>query len=66
VITDFGILEPDVGTRELVLTGLHPGMSVEGAQEATGWPLRVADEVITCAPPADAELAALRALEERA
>jgi glutaconate CoA-transferase, subunit B len=66
VITDFGILEPDLGTRELVLTGLHPGMSVEGAQEATGWPLRVADEVITCAPPADAELAALRALEERA
>jgi glutaconate CoA-transferase, subunit B len=66
VITDIGILEPDLGTRELVLTGLHPGMSVEGAQEATGWPLRVADEVITCAPPADAELAALRALEERA
>jgi glutaconate CoA-transferase, subunit B len=66
VITDFGILEPDLVTRELVLTGLHPGMSVEGAQEATGWPLRVADEVITCAPPADAELAALRALEERA
>jgi glutaconate CoA-transferase, subunit B len=66
VITDFGILEPDLGTRELVLTGLHPGMSVEGAQEATGWPLRVADEVITCASPADAELAALRALEERA
>jgi glutaconate CoA-transferase subunit B len=66
VITDFGILEPDVATRELVLTGVHPGMSVEGAQEATGWPLRVADEVITCPPPADAELAALRALEERA
>jgi glutaconate CoA-transferase subunit B len=66
VITDFGILEPDVATRELVLTGLHPGMSVEAAQEATGWPLRVADDVITCPPPADAELEALRALEERA
>jgi glutaconate CoA-transferase subunit B len=66
VITDFGILEPDVETRELVLTGLHPGMSVAGAREATGWPLRVADEVITCPLPADAELAALRALEERA
>jgi glutaconate CoA-transferase subunit B len=66
VITDFGILEPDAATRELVLTALHPGMSVEGSKEATDWPLRVADEVITCPPPADAELSALRALEERA
>ncbi len=63
VITDLGILEPDPETRELVLTQLHPGASVESAQEATGWPLRVADDVTVCEPPTEAELAALRSLK---
>jgi glutaconate CoA-transferase, subunit B len=63
VITDLGILEPDPETRELVLTQLQPGTSVEVAREATGWPLRVADDVAVCEPPTDAELAALRSLE---
>jgi glutaconate CoA-transferase subunit B len=66
VITDLGVLEPDAETGELVLTQLHPGVSVESAREATGWPLRVADDVIRCGPPTEAELAALRALEARA
>ena len=63
VITDLGVLEPDPGTRELVFTQLHPGASVESAREATGWPLRVADELTVCEPPTDAELAALRSLK---
>jgi glutaconate CoA-transferase, subunit B len=63
VITDLGILEPDPETRELVLTHLQPGTSVEAAREATGWPLRVADDVAVCEPPTEAELAALRSLE---
>ncbi|MGH3745094.1 MAG: CoA-transferase subunit beta, partial [Mycobacteriales bacterium] len=45
VITDLGILEPDPATCELTLTHLHPGVSVEQAREATGWPLAVADGV---------------------
>jgi len=63
VITDLGILEPDPGTRELVLTQLHPGVSVDAAVEATGWPLRVADDVAVSQPPTEAELAALRSLK---
>jgi glutaconate CoA-transferase subunit B len=63
VITELGILEPDPATRELVLTQLHPGVSADGAREATGWPLRVADEVTVCEPPTNTELAALRALK---
>jgi glutaconate CoA-transferase, subunit B len=65
VITDLGILEPDPGTRELVLTQLQPGATVDEALEATGWPLRVAGELAVCEPPTDAELAALRALESQ-
>jgi glutaconate CoA-transferase, subunit B len=63
VITDLGTLEPDPDTRELVLTQLHAGATAEEAREATGWPLRVADDVATSEPPSDGELAALRALK---
>ena len=63
VITDLGILEPDPASRELVLTQVHPGVSVEAAVEATGWPLRLADTIAVSEPPRDAELAALRALK---
>ncbi len=45
VITDLGILEPDTDTGELVLTHLHPGVSVDDAIEATSWPLRVAEKL---------------------
>jgi len=66
VITDLGILEPDPETRELVLTQLQPGASVEAAREATGWPLRVAHDVAVAEPPTDAELTALRSLKTTA
>jgi glutaconate CoA-transferase, subunit B len=63
VITDLGILEPDPETRELVLTTLYPGSTVDEAIAATGWPLRIADDVGVVAAPTEDELAALRALE---
>jgi len=62
VITDLGVLRPDPATCELVLTEVHPGVTVDAARAATGWELRVAERVGFTAPPTDAELAALRAL----
>jgi glutaconate CoA-transferase subunit B len=62
VVTDLGLLEPDAATRELTLTHVHPGVEVEQARAATGWSLRVADDVRETPPPTDAELAALRTL----
>jgi glutaconate CoA-transferase subunit B len=62
VITDLGVLAPDPETRELVLTRLHPGATVEQARAATGWPLRVADRLDTTEPPSETELDVLRAL----
>jgi glutaconate CoA-transferase subunit B len=65
VITDLGVLEPDPETKELTLTRLHPGAEADAAREATGWELKVADEVgLTEEPTAD-ELAALRELVAR-
>ena len=64
VVTDLGILEPDE-SGELVLTHLHPGATAEQARDATGWVLRVAGDLRETEPPTEAELAALRALEQR-
>jgi glutaconate CoA-transferase subunit B len=65
VITDLGELTPDPVTRELTLTALVEGVTVDQARAACGWPLRVAEGVAAIAPPTEIELAALRALQER-
>ena len=65
VVTDLGILEPEPESRELTLTRVHPGVSVEDARAATGWRLRVAAELAETEPPTDAELLALRALKTK-
>jgi glutaconate CoA-transferase subunit B len=62
VITDLGTLERLAGGDELVLTALHPGVTVDDVRAATGWHLRVADDVARTEAPSDIELAALRAL----
>jgi glutaconate CoA-transferase subunit B len=62
VITDLGLLEPDPETCELTLTRVQPGVAVEHVREATGWRLRVADEVAVLAGPTPDEVAVLREL----
>jgi acyl CoA:acetate/3-ketoacid CoA transferase beta subunit/acyl CoA:acetate/3-ketoacid CoA transferase alpha subunit len=61
VITDLGVLEPRDG--ELTLTHVHPGVEPEQVREATGWELRIADDLSVSDPPTDRELTALRTLE---
>ncbi|QHC27237.1 CoA-transferase subunit beta [Streptomyces sp. GS7] len=63
VITDLGVLRPDPDTAELVLTALHPGVTVDQVRAATGWPLKEAPDLGVTDPPTAAELAALRALK---
>lgn len=59
VVTDLGILEPDQ-TGELVLTGLHPGKTIEMARQNTGWELKVVPDLKVTEPPAAEELRILR------
>jgi len=44
------------------MTALHPGSTVE---EATGWELKVAEELETTEPPTERELEILRDLKAR-
>ncbi len=63
VITDLGVLEPR--EAELTLTQVHEGVSVDQVHEATGWELRVSDELSVTEPPTAEELSALRELVSR-
>ena len=63
VITDLGILRPDPVTKELVLTSLHPGVTVDQVRAATGWDLRVADRLAVTDPPTADELRLMRELK---
>ena len=63
VVTDHGILEPRDG--ELTLTHVHPGVTADEARAATGWDLKVADELAETEPATGEELRALRALRTK-
>ncbi len=65
VITDLGVLTPDPVTRELTLTAIHPGITVEHVKASTGWELKVAATLATSAPPTAQELEVLRDLQSR-
>jgi glutaconate CoA-transferase, subunit B len=59
VVTNLGILEPQ-SDGELILTALHPGVTVEQVLENTGWPLKTAAEIRQTAPPSAEDLRILR------
>jgi glutaconate CoA-transferase, subunit B len=65
VVTDLGVLEPRGGGRELTLTRIHPGVAVDEVRAATGWSLRVADDVRETDSPSELELTALRSLKTK-
>jgi glutaconate CoA-transferase subunit B len=45
---------------ELVLRSVNPGVDVAQVRSATGWPLKVADDVSDAEPPTVDELRVLR------
>jgi glutaconate CoA-transferase subunit B len=63
VITDLGVLEPDPESAKLILTALHPGVTVEEVRSETGWALEIADELVETTPPTERELTTLRGLK---
>ena len=65
IVTDLGLLQPDPTDCELILTDVHPDVTVDQCREATGWELRTAHEVGITAPPSSDELAALRSLQQQ-
>jgi len=65
VITDLGVLKPATDTEELELVSLFEGISADQVRQATGWKLRVAEQLDIVAPPSTDELQILRDLHAR-
>lgn len=65
VITDSCIMRPHQETDELIVTSLHPGVTMDDVRRATGWPVQSASNVDETAEPTAGELTALRDLQER-
>lgn len=65
LITDMCVMEPDPATKEMVVATIHPGVTREKLQAATGWPLRYAADVGETPPPTKKELEVLRDIQAR-
>jgi len=60
VITTKGLLGFDSETREMTLTSIHPGVTIEEIIGNTGWCLRYASKIENTKPPTRAELRMIR------
>ncbi len=60
VITDFGVYKFSDDTSEMVLTELHPGVSLEDVKGTISWDIRVTDALKTTDPPTHNELRIIR------
>jgi glutaconate CoA-transferase subunit B len=65
LVTDLCIMEPDPESNEFEVVSVHPGVTQDRLQQATGWPVKFANRVKETEPPSSAELDTLRALHER-
>lgn len=64
IVTTLGILRPDPVSKEFELHGWYPFSSPEEIRANTGWDLRIGAEAGEIPPPTDAELTALRRVDE--
>jgi glutaconate CoA-transferase subunit B len=60
VITDLGVYSFSARTHEMVLTEIHPGVTLEKVRENLGWEVKVSRKVQTTAPPTEEELRIIR------
>ncbi len=65
VITDLSILVSHPETGELLLSSVHPGVTVEQAKQATSWNLQVSHDCHRTPEPTELELKTLRDLYAR-
>ena len=53
-------MRSDPETNELILTSLHPGVTIDQVRAETGWDLKPAGDVPETPPPTEPELTATR------
>jgi glutaconate CoA-transferase subunit B len=60
VITTMGVLRFEPESKEMVLTSVHPGVTIDEVVANTGWPLKVADDLQTTPVPTADDLAIIQ------
>jgi len=65
VITDLCMMEPHPQAKELTVTSLHPGVTIQQVKDATGWDVAFALNLVETPPPTAHELNVLRDLQQR-
>ena len=60
VVTNLAVLDFEPESKRMRLRTVHPGVSVEQVQEATGFPLLVADDVTETEPPTTEQVRLIR------
>lgn len=65
LVTDLSVMEPDLETKEMTVVTIHPGVTREALQDATGWPLKFRADVGETPPPTKLELDVLRDIHAR-
>jgi len=60
VVTDKALFDFDNPEREMQITSLHAGVTLEQVREEVGWEVRVSELVRETAPPSEAELNLVR------
>lgn len=60
VVTDLALFDFANPEREMQLTAVHPGVTIEQVRAAVGWNLRLADDVAETPPPTSDELQVVR------
>jgi len=65
VITTLGTFRFDPQTREMVLSCLHPGVTIEDVQNNTGWPVAVSSRLDQTSSPTSQELATIARFDPR-
>ena len=63
VITDRAIFRFDKDTKEMYLSHLYPGVSVEEVKKEISWNLRVAEHIATVEPPTKAQVNFMRSYD---
>lgn len=60
VVTDKALFDFDNPEREMQITSLHAGVTLEQVREEVGWEVRISESVRETAPPSEAELNLVR------
>ena len=63
IVTNLAVMDFGGPGRQVRLVSVHPGVSVQQVQEATGFPLHIPSDVPVTAAPTDAQLALLARLD---